>query len=798
MKKWKFALGAISVQSLIPLVTLSCNDPQAQELDRKNKLIEQLHQQINELNQALGQKQNDLTNANKQLLQVNSNLALVQEQLVQAKNTNAELESQVAELKAQNKELNEQLQQNASDITNYQTQIARLQQQVKELQNNQEYKNLAEQIKELNKQIVSLQETIKQANDIHAQDQEQIQTLKTQLAQAQKDKSDLEQVLKTKNDAISQAASQLQAAQEKVKELSTNNQELQATIEANNTTIKQNNATIASLKEQIKTNTEKVASLQAQQEQLNKQVEQLLAQLASAKSALEVANSSNATLQEQNAKLLDEIAKLKKQISDHSGESEIDKDKVLSTAEIKKYYQEHPNLKQFKLDTSVDGKLENNKAYISSILNRTFSLIWDFSDGTNTAGTIWLLDYHKESDTKYKLFFATNYHVAAELYSDKDFAFNAQPNRKKSISNIRLGAIDNWTIARRKYSYKQLNHEMWPKNLFLAHNFMDQEVSALYQGRYYTEFSVIEFDYDIEKFNALPPLDPKLNENEKRIRIEELKQMKANNNVLTNKLNNAIKELDLSIEKFKSGSYPMQNSTLPYAGMDYGSVALFAHNVLGTKDGVIQQPNTINKINKVSSDIEKYFGNVKLQKQPTWDYFAGYPFVNASRNQLLYNVAPSMLGSPSGLVRSIDRNFWRTIDWYNGNVIANHGAEFNDEPRSRFYGLAYENLVPCDIIGGASGSLVVNDSNLPVGLLFGHNGKQPLTDNQNAQVALEKALTVGYALNMPFYSSDINGYVQPYNAIDGTDKTKYPHQINSYRETLTKVYGQNYQTALFK
>ncbi|MFV8473762.1 MIP family Ig-specific serine endopeptidase [Mycoplasma sp. Z407A] len=719
MKKWKFALGAISVQSLIPLVALSCNDPQAQELDRKNKLIEQLHQQINELNQALGQKQNDLTNANKQLLQVNSNLALVQEQLIQAKNTNAALESQVEELKAQNKELNEQLQQNASDITNCQTQIARLQQQVKELQNNQEYKNLAEQIKELNKQIVSLQETIKQANDIHAQDQEQIQSLKAQLAQAQ-------------------------------------------------------------------------------QEQLNKQVEQLLAQLASAKSALEVANSSNATLQEQNAKLLDEIAKLKKQISDHSGESEIDKDKVLSTAEIKKYYQEHPNLKQFKLDTNVDGKLENNKAYISSILNRTFSLIWDFSDGTNTAGTIWLLDYRKESDTKYKLFFATNYHVAAELYSDKDFAFNAQPNRKKSITNIRLGVIDNWTIARRKYSYKQLNHEMWPKNLFLAHNFMDQEVSALYQGRYYTEFSVIEFDYDIEKFNALPPLDPKLNENEKRVRIEELKQMKSNNNVLTNKLNNAIKELDLSIEKFKSGSYPMQNSTLPYAGMDYGSVALFAHNVLGTKDGVIQQPNTINKINKVSSDIEKYFGNVKLQKQPTWDYFAGYPFVNASRNQLLYNVAPSMLGSSTGLVHSIDRNFWRTIDWYNGNVIANHGAEFNNEPRSRFYGLAYENLVPCDIIGGASGSLVVNDSNLPVGLLFGHNGKQPLTDNQNAQVQLEKALTVGYALNMPFYSSNINGYVQPYNVIDGTDKTKYPHQINSYRETLTKVYGSNYQTALFK
>ncbi|MFV8480521.1 MIP family Ig-specific serine endopeptidase [Mycoplasma sp. AA7A] len=798
MKKWKFALGAISVQSLMPLMTLSCNEPQAQELDRKNKLIEQLHQQINELNQALGQKQNDLTNANKQLLQVNSNLTLVQEQLVQAKDTNASLVSQVTELNGQNKQLNEQLQQNASNIADYQTKINRLQQQVKELQNNQEYKNLAEQIKELNKQIVSLQETIKQANDIQVQDREQIETLKAQLAQSQKDKNNLEQALKAKNDAINQVASQLQEAQEKVKELTASNEELQATIEANNATIKQNNLTIVSLKEQIKTNTEKVASLQTQQEQLNKRVEQLLAQLASAKSALEIANSSNATLQEQNAKLLDEIAKLKKQISDHSEESETDKDRVLSTAEIKKYYQQHPNLKQFKLDTSVEGKLENNKAYISSILNRTFSLIWDFNDGTNTAGTIWLLDYHKESDTKYKLFFATNYHVAAELYSDKDFTFNAQPNRKKSITNIRLGAIDNWTNKKRKYSYKQLNYEMWPKNLFLAHNFMDQKVSALYQGRYYTEFSVIEFDYDIAKFNALPTIDPKLNDNEKRVRIEELKQIKSDNNVLTKKLNNAIKELDLSIEKFKSGSYPMQNSTLPYAGMDYGSVALFAHNVLGTKDGIIQQPNTINKINKVSNDIEKYFGNVKLQKQPTWDYFAGYPFVNASRNQLLYNVVPSMLGSSTGLVHNIDQNFWRTIDWYNGNVIADHGAEFNNEPRSRFYGLAYENLVPCDIIGGASGSLVVNDSNLPVGLLFGHNHKQPLIDKENAQVQLEKALTVGYALNMPFYSSNINGYVQPYNVIDGTDKTKYSHQVNSYRETLAKVYGSNYQTALFK
>ncbi|MGV2393532.1 UNVERIFIED_CONTAM: hypothetical protein O8I53_11585 [Campylobacter lari] len=54
-----------------------------------------------------------------------------------------------------------------------------------------------------------------------------------------------------------------------------------------------------------------------------------------------------------------------------------------------------------------------------------------------------MFDYHKENDNKYKLFFATNYHVAVELFSDKDYSFNSQPNRNKKINQMMIGIPEN-------------------------------------------------------------------------------------------------------------------------------------------------------------------------------------------------------------------------------------------------------------------------------------------------------------------------------------------------------------------
>ncbi|MFV8400996.1 MIP family Ig-specific serine endopeptidase [Mycoplasma sp. 2634B] len=798
MKRWKWVLGLMSTSLLIPLTAISCNDDKAQ-IAQKDQQIADLNIKIKELNIALNNKESDLQALNGTLSKVSSKVINLQAKLKESETTSANLNLQIQDLNSQNTKLNAQIQANLSAIKTYQDKVASLEADLKAQPTKYELSQQKERIKALEQEKTKLEQELAQARESNQSNEAKIAQLNEQILQVNNSKQVLQQDLEDKNNKLTTAQNQLQELKNQVQQLTNTNEQLNTTIAANNETIGKNQATITSLNEQISTSQKALNDLHAEENKLTQQVKQLSEQLLNVQAALNNANKANADLVKQNEKLREEIAKLKQESSGSSDDKDQNKDKVLSTAEIEQYYLDHPNLKQFKLDKQTQGKLENNKAYINSLFNRTFSLIWDFDDGTNTAGTIWLLDYHKESNNKYKLFFATNYHVAVELYSDKDFDFNAQPNRTKKITNIRLGAVKNWTNQRLEYNYKSLERTMWPKNLFLGHNFMDQEVSKLYNGRYYTEFSVIEFDYDIEQFNQLPALDPNLSEGERRVRIEQLKQMRKANSALSLQLNLAIEELNSSIDKFKQGNYAMQNSTLPYAGVDYGSVTLFINNVLGIEeDDTIKLPNTINKINKVSNDIEKYFGNSKLQSQPQWDFFAGYPFVNRSRNQLLYNVQNSMLGSSQGLMPDIDKNYWRTIDWYNGSAIADHGAEFNNEPRSKFYGLAYENLVPNDVIGGASGSLVVNESNLPIGLLFGHSGKQPLINNKNVSVSLEKALTVGYALNMPFYSSKINGYVQPYNIIDGSDKDKYPHQVNSYRETLATVYGPEYKTALFK
>ncbi|WPB54910.1 hypothetical protein SAM46_01390 [Mycoplasmopsis verecunda] len=415
-----------------------------------------------------------------------------------------------------------------------------------------------------------------------------------------------------------------------------------------------------------------------------------------------------------------------------------------------------------------------------------------------------MFDYHKESDTKYKLFFATNYHVAIEMYHDNDYGFNKQPNRNKKVIEVRLGTLsDRYDLnntSNPKFTYKVLDKDMWPRNLFLAHNFMDDSVSNLYNGRYYTEFAIMEFDFDIAQFNKLPAIDPNLPLSERKIKIVENRRIRDENRYLTKKLNTAIVSLDTSIARFASGSYPMQTNSLPYATMDYGSVNWYVNNVLTRdEDGNFIPPNTINKINKVSEDITSYFGDVKLQQWPQWDYFAGYPFIVANaKNRLLYNVDKSLLNSTDQVIPKVSQNFWRTLVDYNGQPIASHGVQFNEEEKSKFYGLAYENLAPYDIVGGASGSLVVNESNLPIGLLFGKDRTQNVLNNDDKWITTYRSLNVAFSLNAPFWSNNINAYVQPYNLIDGRNKKKFPHQINSYKETLDKIYGNNYQTAIFK
>ncbi|MDC4163385.1 DUF31 family protein [Mycoplasma sp. T363T] len=481
-------------------------------------------------------------------------------------------------------------------------------------------------------------------------------------------------------------------------------------------------------------------------------------------------------------------------------------DQTLTNEEINNYYATHPELKRFSLANQTKTYSKNSD-YLQSNFNRSISLIWNFDDGSVTAGTLWLLDYHKQSNAKYKLFFATNYHVALELFGTNDYSFNAQPNRTKKVKDVFIGVADDWRNKHSKFKYKKLRKEQFPKTLFLGHNFMDDKVASLFNNkRYYTEFSVIEFDYDAEKF-ANPYITAKeyaaLSRSEQKVVSQAAKREKEDNKLIKQHLDKAITELDISINKFKDGSHNMQLNSLPYATMDYGSVNLYINNYLTRSNDdnkVFNQPNTINKIIKNDADIKKFFADTKLNAKPLTDYFIGFPYeINKPNPSLVhYNVSSNLLSSNDKIIDNLSNNVFVTQDVNNGYAIASHGAIFNNEPKGLFYGLTYSMLSDNSIIGGMSGSLVTNEDNLPIGLLFASDGKIPFLGDDNTYKNVNNALMVGFSLNVPFWSSKINNYVEPYNIIDGTNKARYPHQTNSYRQTLYKVYGNDYKTALFK
>ncbi|WLP85179.1 DUF31 family putative serine protease [Mycoplasma seminis] len=200
----------------------------------------------------------------------------------------------------------------------------------------------------------------------------------------------------------------------------------------------------------------------------------------------------------------------------------------------------------------------------------------------------------------------------------------------------------------------------------------------------------------------------------------------------------------------------------------------------------------------LSNDIKKYFGDIKYSTQPSAEYFAGYPFVNQRENKVMYNVANNKMNVLGNTISGYTHNPFIVIDQDNGEANRTHGLQFNNEQQALFYGLAYRTFQNSEVLGGASGSMMTNEANLPIGLVLGHETSSTrVLNDENKWITLHTALSIAFSLNRPFYSNKTHSVVQTYNLIDGSDKSKHPHQITSYREQLYKVYGNSYQTTLF-
>ncbi|WP_029512529.1 MIP family Ig-specific serine endopeptidase [Mycoplasmopsis iners] len=470
---------------------------------------------------------------------------------------------------------------------------------------------------------------------------------------------------------------------------------------------------------------------------------------------------------------------------DNPDNETVDEPRDNSIRTAAEYYEVHPEANRYNYGEPEYFKYDTNLQYLESIKNRTFSFLTVFDNDTTTAGTIWMLDYKKISDREYKFFFGTNHHVAVELYSSNDYEIYKQPNRENQITSIIFGINNNISDANGKsYNFYRINDvNKFPRNFFLARNFMKDEVYSKHDRSYYADFAVIEWDVNFNEWNLRNP--------------DAL--------AIAKRLLTGIAEIDKTLEKVKTNKLSMNDQKLPYASLDYSSVWELRNNIIGLNEKSVNEITTWNKAEQVDKFITKYYeyGENEIYNyyyKPHAIYAYGHPLIKTSTNTVVgtfYNVMDQDFNTLDRSDWISHKQYWLLMNELHNAAVADHGNQFNGEDLPYYYGMAYQSSQRTKIHGGASGSLVINQDGLPIGVLFGSLKSDAIVylNDENKWETNHTMLIAPFSQEVPMWGT--TGMIYPFNLIDGRNKTKYQYQKTSYKERLIEVYGENYTTAIF-
>ncbi|MBW0603097.1 MIP family Ig-specific serine endopeptidase [Mycoplasmopsis anatis] len=507
-----------------------------------------------------------------------------------------------------------------------------------------------------------------------------------------------------------------------------------------------------------------------------------------------------------------EINKFKTEVADeNSHEITNDKNAPLSLAEVEKYYRDNPRINKFNsATTQPENKFNSNIDYLKLILRRSLSFLWNFkkidesqpSNEINTigGGTFWLLDYKRIENNKYKLFLGTNYHVATNLLNPSNPEEYKQPLKNSTINSL-LISVNRLILDDNGYTYKHVStflpEKFWPKIFWLAHNFMNEGYGLPNNEFYFTDFAVVEWDIDLDEFmNWYNP--------EIATTPESIKKEKQRSEFLAMSVNKTIQTFNESKQRFSSGSYLNKDWNLPYANIDYYTTLWANNNLINNLNNPVDNEGktnwTINNIENLSEYLKDWHltNDKKYQSKPDFIHFAGYGLTN-------WNTLDTKVYStvPSGQERSAESNYKGApnniflIDHQYHGTIGNSTIKFNNTIPKQ-YGPWYIYYTDYRTVGGTSGSLVINQEGLPIGIYFGSGNRSIIWMNKNGEnITLYEHSIVPFSIERSFFNeiNGIQGY--PFNLIDGSDKSRYPHQKMSFKEKLKQVYGSNYKTELF-
>lgn len=488
------------------------------------------------------------------------------------------------------------------------------------------------------------------------------------------------------------------------------------------------------------------------------------------------------------------------------------------------------------------------------IWDRTFSFLTlygclneDYSPAFGiSGGTAWLLDYaYSAKENKYKLFFATNAHVAQAVeewgeFEPENYKYG---NKKKSREKFYyfLGKTENPSFTSKNQLSKQTTsfyfgtpekdynllhrltklreaklHNVWsraikkPKVLYAAINFMNPDAVEQFQGiwkdhynllserkrqrtglplpairktKYYKDFAVLEYEVDmatVEESAKELQGDP--------LAVKEIQKFKK-------WVSDAVSEVARARDESARLSYTNKNN---FSDTWWD----FSDNL-----GAVSYYNTVKEESKKKNNkiTEKF-------------YHGGYPASNLLSKSgtdlddygMYWRHSEQNLIDSERLSRDENNNYIDLQPFFRATWFLNY-----KDQQLHSFGYTHYGMSGTD--GGASGSLVTNKEGLPVSILWGGRGILDMdtwayeTDKififdsfaQSSKV-IEKKIEITLKEGEIRYNFVPEFIHHPYNLIDGTDRSRYPMQLTSYRGALNAVYPNgvfndgNASTALFQ
>ncbi len=426
-------------------------------------------------------------------------------------------------------------------------------------------------------------------------------------------------------------------------------------------------------------------------------------------------------------------------------------------------------------------KLTDAQAY-EKLKNRTFAIAFNSVDKTDEnnpddvvkyepTGTGWLLDAaYNENKTEVMLYIATNAHVFARSFNTLDSKYKdtfpeyfTEPNNGEKVDSFIIGvpkkeaniqAIDNnsrpdvnntpvYFINKQLGGGSEIGIEGIfdnPKTVFVALNIFDNQTNEQLKQTSPTSPGSQKINNGIGKDFAVFGLKVNLAKLDELISKNDAN--KENFQLFKEHIEKAIVDIEQDIAKFQTQQYPNHDKkAVPYISYDYTSIyqkGIAEPEKLGITESAILSPNT-----------------TKL-------YLLGYPSLDGQQF----------------LMRNYPKNLTNKAFAISNDSFSN-GLALNDilSPNRSYSSFSFITFIEnSGLYYGASGSLVINDYGLPVGI---YSAVQTRGGN------LDISGKAGYT---PFVQiADFDSYGLAHNLIDGTNKKLFPKQEKSYRQNLKKL-----------